>query len=135
MTLVPVTRDALAKIQPGGKLLYYTCPMPEHSDVHADKPGKCPKCGMTLIPVMEQPKPAQATNPPATATAIARETLHLPHGRRRGRGLGQAGQVPEVRDGPRADRHGDARQDRGGELAQAASGAMPQRRGMPEHHH
>jgi hypothetical protein len=27
--------------------------MPEHSDVHSDKPGKCPKCGMTLIPVME----------------------------------------------------------------------------------
>jgi hypothetical protein len=26
--------------------------MPEHSDVHSDKPGKCPKCGMTLIPVM-----------------------------------------------------------------------------------
>ena len=44
------------KIHPGGKLLYYTCPMPEHSDVHESKPGKCPKCGMTLIPVMEQPK-------------------------------------------------------------------------------
>jgi len=29
--------------------------MPEHSDVHSDKPGKCPKCGMTLIPVMEAP--------------------------------------------------------------------------------
>ena len=29
--------------------------MPEHSDVHSDKPGKCPKCGMTLIPVMETP--------------------------------------------------------------------------------
>jgi hypothetical protein len=36
-------------------VLYYTCPMPEHSDVHSDKPGKCPKCGMTLIPVMETP--------------------------------------------------------------------------------
>jgi hypothetical protein len=43
----------LEKLQPGGKILYYTCPMPEHSDVHSDKPGKCPKCGMTLIPVME----------------------------------------------------------------------------------
>ena len=58
MTLVPVTRETLAKIQPGGRVEYYTCPMPEHSDVHADKPGKCPKCGMTLIPVMVQPKPA-----------------------------------------------------------------------------
>ena len=25
----------------------YTCPM--HSDVHSDKPGKCPKCGMALV--------------------------------------------------------------------------------------
>lgn len=25
---------------------YYTCPM--HSEVKMDKPGKCPKCGMTL---------------------------------------------------------------------------------------
>jgi rubrerythrin len=55
MTLVPVGSAALSRIQPGGKLLYYTCPMPEHSDVHESKPGKCPKCGMTLIPVMEAP--------------------------------------------------------------------------------
>lgn len=54
MTLVPVTRETLARIQPGGRVEYYTCPMPEHSDVRMDKPGKCPKCGMTLIPVMEQ---------------------------------------------------------------------------------
>lgn len=26
--------------------VYYTCPM--HPDVKMDKPGKCPKCGMTL---------------------------------------------------------------------------------------
>jgi copper chaperone CopZ len=25
----------------------YVCPM--HSDVHSDKPGKCPKCGMELV--------------------------------------------------------------------------------------
>jgi hypothetical protein len=54
MTLVPVTRSVLRKIQPGGQVLYYTCPMPEH-DIHSDKPGKCPKCGMTLIPVMSLP--------------------------------------------------------------------------------
>jgi rubrerythrin len=52
MTLVPVTRETLSKIQPGGRVEYYTCPMSEHSDVHEDKPGKCPRCGMTLIPVM-----------------------------------------------------------------------------------
>jgi hypothetical protein len=58
MTLVPVSAAMLHNLQPGGKLLYYTCPMPEHSDVRSDKPGKCPKCGMTLIPVMEEPPPA-----------------------------------------------------------------------------
>ncbi len=26
---------------------YFTCPM--HPQIHADKPGKCPICGMTLI--------------------------------------------------------------------------------------
>ena len=30
--------------------VYYTCPMPEHADVALDKPGKCPKCGMNLVP-------------------------------------------------------------------------------------
>ena len=30
----------------------YTCPM--HPEIHADKPGNCPKCGMKLI--KEQPK-------------------------------------------------------------------------------
>ena len=26
----------------------YTCPM--HPEVQMDKPGKCPKCGMQLVP-------------------------------------------------------------------------------------
>ncbi|TDE29459.1 copper oxidase [Flavobacterium ranwuense] len=30
----------------------YTCPM--HPEIHANKPGKCPKCGMTLV--KEKPK-------------------------------------------------------------------------------
>ena len=25
----------------------YTCPM--HAEINSDKPGKCPKCGMTLV--------------------------------------------------------------------------------------
>lgn len=32
----------------------YTCPM--HSDVHSDKPGKCPKCGMALVKKEAKPK-------------------------------------------------------------------------------
>jgi rubrerythrin len=65
MTLVPVTAQALAKLQPGGNVRYYTCPMPEHSDVKRDKPGKCPKCSMTLIPVMELPPLPGASDPPS----------------------------------------------------------------------
>ena len=34
--------------------------MPEHNDVKLARAGKCPKCGMTLIPVM-QPPPAPQT--------------------------------------------------------------------------
>lgn len=33
--------------QPGSQDFYYTCVM--HPQIHADKPGKCPICGMTLI--------------------------------------------------------------------------------------
>ncbi|HXR48137.1 MAG TPA: efflux RND transporter periplasmic adaptor subunit [Candidatus Limnocylindrales bacterium] len=36
--------------QPAVKQLY-TCPM--HPDVISDKPGKCPKCGMNLVPVVD----------------------------------------------------------------------------------
>ncbi|RYY45454.1 MAG: copper oxidase [Chitinophagaceae bacterium] len=39
----------------------YTCPM--HPEVQSDKPGKCPKCGMTLIKKTVQVKsPKQQTN-------------------------------------------------------------------------
>jgi multidrug efflux pump subunit AcrA (membrane-fusion protein) len=61
MTLIPVmappvapTNSSLAntnsvsETKPVAKQLY-TCPM--HPDVISDKPGKCPKCGMDLVPV------------------------------------------------------------------------------------
>jgi hypothetical protein len=38
--------------------------MPEHSDVRSEKPGKCPKCAMTLIPVMAAPTNSVTTGPP-----------------------------------------------------------------------
>ncbi|MGZ4963338.1 MAG: heavy metal-binding domain-containing protein, partial [Limisphaerales bacterium] len=72
MTLVPVSQLTLRKLQPGGKLLYYTCPMPEHSDVRASKPGNCPKCGMALIPVMEAPPL------PKTSSANATNKMEMP---------------------------------------------------------
>jgi hypothetical protein len=35
----------------------YTCPM--HPDVLADKPGKCPKCGMKLMPKQDGQAPGR----------------------------------------------------------------------------
>lgn len=32
----------------------YTCPM--HPEVQQDKPGRCPKCGMDLVPKEEEGK-------------------------------------------------------------------------------
>lgn len=35
--------------QTADKPYYYTCPMPEHKNIHSDAPGKCPECGMDLV--------------------------------------------------------------------------------------
>lgn len=31
------------------KVIYYTCPMAEHKQVHSAQPGQCPDCGMELV--------------------------------------------------------------------------------------
>jgi membrane fusion protein, copper/silver efflux system len=61
MTLIPVMAppdDAINSVSPGAAApssvraaarQLYTCPM--HPDVISNKPGKCPKCGMDLVPV------------------------------------------------------------------------------------
>ncbi len=43
------TSDAMKEQseQKGQENSYFTCPM--HPEIHADKPGECPICGMTLI--------------------------------------------------------------------------------------
>jgi multidrug efflux pump subunit AcrA (membrane-fusion protein) len=62
MTLIPVMQSPPVPSQPITNLesrvtnhqspipFLYTCPMAEHSDVVADKPGKCAKCDMEMVP-------------------------------------------------------------------------------------
>ena len=40
--------------RPEGTPSSYVCPMPEHATIKYDHPGKCPICGMTLIPTPEE---------------------------------------------------------------------------------
>ena len=56
MTLIPVMTRPSPAAMPGKNASamglpdkLYTCPMAEHADVVSDKPGVCPKCGMTLV--------------------------------------------------------------------------------------
>jgi hypothetical protein len=44
----PLNTNSVSVTIPAAKQLY-TCPM--HPDVISDKPGKCPKCGMNLVPL------------------------------------------------------------------------------------
>lgn len=34
-------------------VIYYTCPMEEHSHIHSSEPGECPECGMDLVAAVE----------------------------------------------------------------------------------
>ncbi len=77
MTLIPVmaapganTNSAASKpaVSPNSALAakqLYTCPM--HPDVISDKPGKCPECGMNLVPM----------TPPAATNSAPRKTESL----------------------------------------------------------
>lgn len=37
----------------GPTAVKYICPMPEHVSIEYNQPGKCPLCGMTLVPVSQ----------------------------------------------------------------------------------
>ena len=46
-TTTSAPADSSATAPQGTAAAYYTCEM--HPEVHSAQPGKCPKCGMTLV--------------------------------------------------------------------------------------
>jgi Cu(I)/Ag(I) efflux system membrane fusion protein len=52
---------------------YYTCTM--HPSVHAEAPGKCPICGMELVPVKKRDGGAPSASPSGTQTSANREFM------------------------------------------------------------
>lgn len=68
-TQAPASRPAT---QPGGQT--YTCP--HHPEVVSTEPGKCPKCGMQLVPT--KPK-SKAQSRPSSAPAERSNSGHGDH--------------------------------------------------------
>src|SRR5437868_14726390 len=50
---------------------YYTCVM--HPSVHAEAPGKCPICGMELVPVKKRDAGQPSVSPSGTQTSANRD--------------------------------------------------------------
>src|SRR5438105_3663028 len=55
------------------KISYWTCSM--HPQIHADKPGNCPICGMTLVPVYEQSASGAATGTGKSSISLTEEGI------------------------------------------------------------
>src|SRR5204862_6238014 len=51
LLVIPACSKSSKSIKPPD-VDYYTCTM--HTSVHAEAPGKCPICGMELVPVMKK---------------------------------------------------------------------------------
>ncbi len=62
------------KAKPGAEKALYHCPM--HPTYTSDKPGDCPICGMKLVPVEPQEKPAAAPPPAPKKKTMYRSTMN-----------------------------------------------------------
>jgi cytochrome oxidase Cu insertion factor (SCO1/SenC/PrrC family) len=61
------------------KVARYSCPM--HPEVVSTKPGKCPKCGMTLRLVKDEDETHEPTAPPAPPNTDPSARLNIPETR------------------------------------------------------
>src|SRR5947207_10798458 len=72
------------------RALYWVDPM--HPTYKSDKPGKAPDCGMDLVPVYEEPKPAALTITPHRQQLIGVQT-GIAETRELGRSIRTVGRV------------------------------------------
>lgn len=61
LLIVGIGTVACSKNDPN--ILYYTCPM--HPQIQKQEPGRCPICGMTLVPVKKGEAPPASSTPGA----------------------------------------------------------------------
>ncbi len=57
----------------------HTCPMAEHADVRASDPGRCPKCGMDLVPLSQAEHKGKLPSAPAVDDAMTGHEEHSDH--------------------------------------------------------
>src|SRR6266516_7714480 len=75
LILVATITSALMAQTPKPEATRYTCVM--HPEVVQDHPGKCPKCGMELVPVKkEREHPTPNIQHPTDKTETAHSTHH-----------------------------------------------------------
>jgi Cu(I)/Ag(I) efflux system membrane fusion protein len=63
--------SAMKEETEGQKIEYYTCSM--HPFIHKDKPGRCPICGMTLVPVYAEGGTPHVHEPTESAPSMVSE--------------------------------------------------------------
>ncbi len=75
-----ISKTAAIATMPANKLSY-TCPM--HPEVHSDKPGNCPKCGMTLIKesVADTKQTSEINTPDSPVTLPTEQALAAVYGK------------------------------------------------------
>ncbi len=110
LLLAGIGATAAHFLVPGGILHYvagtiahepYTCPMAEHAQVRSDQPGKCPLCGMNLVPLSRtEHKGKSPADPPGEMGAGAHAEHAGQAGSARAEHAGHGGAALEKTAGP-----------------------------------